>query len=730
MQPEVLMHVCLSVGELDVDATDAPFASAAYSNLFSRRVQAQVFAYEVGARRISVSPGLLAKLQTVEHPQPADLRLEPASMPDEHVATPPTPDQRTASLEETRETQVAQAGEWRATYPDERVGASVPSSASQRTVLSFGGSSKPKASTITTGMLNADSGDGVPQALGFEAATRSRGSGLRVAQEASKESRDAPKLVRRSIDWSDASFLQRLVRRGLKAADAGWKQSWEELCEKKDISSSLSAQKPSKEVLVEFVEANLCQTTGKAWAQTLLYKREGEDDPAPTDELSDQDSDPAAMVESDDIQVSALDSSFLPQPSQSASTGLQHREGRSYTVYRLQTACDSPCCPRPHVIAPPGDAASKDAEEESPEKEQPQPGEVQQPQPLPLVAAGPSPAQSEAEFLGDLSPTENPHRHALPDVAMVSKVEPEEGATEEADAALSEVPPELAPGKASKKEKKEKKDKKEKKKDKRAKKEKKEKSDPTAEAQPRESKRQAAPQVAIVAAQLDSSSDSSSAEIEPITSTPPSRDYKTHLCSEFLEGRCRKGSACPAAHSQSELRQPGEAAADFRRQARSRTARDSGGDMPPRGPGPPWPKPARQALPGASHAMGVHHLMDPLMMGHPAIMTVPFMAPEMIHGPSHYHPMAMIVDPAMVMPKFKEKQEKKSKKGHREERDREREKQKRKAEKTTDASTKRHEQEVGDQATAAAEHAVSMSRRSGSSKNRKPPSTRQRSDQC
>ncbi|CAE7948928.1 unnamed protein product [Symbiodinium sp. KB8] len=631
MQPEVLMHVCLLVGELDVDATDAPFA------------------------RISVSPGLLAKLQTVEHPRPADSPLEPASMPDEHAATPPTPDQRTDSLEETRETQVAQAGEW-------TVGAFVPGSASQRTVLSFGGSSKPKASTVTTGgMLNADSGDSVPQALGFEAATRSRGSGVRVAQEASKEGRDAPKLVRRSIDWSDASFLQRLVRRGLKAADAGWKQSWEELCEKNEISSSLSAQKPSKEVLVEFVEANLCQATGKAWAQALLYKREGEDEPAPTDELSDQDSDPAAMVQSDDTQdrssitddnrvpplpgqlratVSAADSSFLPQPSQFASTILQYPEG---------------------------DAASKDAEE-SPEK-QLHPFEVQ-PQPLPVAAPSP---QSEA----------------LPDAAMVSKVEPEERAAEDADTALSEVPPELAPGKASKKEKKEKKDKKEKKKDKRAKKEKKEKSDPTTEAQPRESKRQAAPQVAIVAAQLDSSS-SSSAEIEPIRSTPPSRDYKTHLCSEFLEGRCRKGSACPAAHSQSELRQPGEAAADFRRQVRSRTTRDGGGDMPPRGPGPPGP--ARQAIPGA-HAMGVHHLMDPLMMGHPAIMTVPFMAPEMIHGPSHYHPMAMIVDPAVVMPKLKEKQEKKSKKGHREERDREREKQKRKAEKTADASTKRHEQE-------------------------------------
>jgi len=612
MQPEVLVHVCLSVGELDVDATDAPLA------------------------RISVSPGLLAKLQTlqtVEHPQPADSPLEPASMSDERVAT----------MQETH----PQAAE--------RVGVSVPSSTSQRTVLSFGGSSKPKGSIITTGMLNADGGDSVPQALGFEAATRSRGSGLRVAQE----SRDAPTLVRRSIDWSDVSFLQRLVRRGLKAEDAGWKQSWEELCEEKQISPSFFPQKPSREVLVEFVEANLCQTTGKAWAQALLYKKEGEDDPAPTDGLSDQDSDPPAVLQSDDIQVSASESSFTKQPSQSAPS-----------TVRLQDLRE-------------GDVDSKPkfgSEQESPSVEEPDSA-----QPLPLVGPNPPRAQSEAD-------------QAFPDSPMASKVEPEERVAEEADAALSEAPSELAPGKASKKEKKEKKDKKEKKKDKRVKKEKKEKSDPTTEAQPRETKRQA-PQVAIVAAQLDSSSDSSSAEIEPTTSTPPSRDYKMHLCSEFLEGRCRKGSACPAAHSQSELRQPGEAAADFRRQVRSRTVRDSGGDMPPhRGVAPAWPGPARQAGmgpmgmgPGPSQvAMGVHHLMDPLMMGHPAIMTVPFMTPEMVHGPSHYHPMAMIVDPAMVMPKFKEKHEKKSKK----ERDRDREKQKRKAEKTTDASaTTRHEQE-------------------------------------
>ena len=106
MQPEVLVHVCLSVGELDVDATDAPLAPAAYSNLFQQTVQAQVLV-TVCTRRISVSPGLLAKLQTlqtVEHPQPADSPLEPASMSDERVAT----------MQETH----PQAAE-RATCPDE-----------------------------------------------------------------------------------------------------------------------------------------------------------------------------------------------------------------------------------------------------------------------------------------------------------------------------------------------------------------------------------------------------------------------------------------------------------------------------------------------------------------------------------------------------------------------------------------------------------------------------------
>ncbi|CAJ1335408.1 unnamed protein product [Effrenium voratum] len=140
------------------------------------------------------------------------------------------------------------------------------------TVLSFGGA-KSKTSLAGTSEPQA------PQALGFETAAIGKGrSTLRIAQEVQKESSgDAPKMVRRSIDWSDARFLERLVRRGLKARDEGWKASWEETCLAREIPSSFAVQKPAKEVLVEFVEANLCQTTGKDWAKPLLYKAEGEE---------------------------------------------------------------------------------------------------------------------------------------------------------------------------------------------------------------------------------------------------------------------------------------------------------------------------------------------------------------------------------------------------------------------------------------------------------------------
>eukprot|EP00434_Breviolum_minutum_P006557 symbB.v1.2.005786.t1/scaffold289.1/size287290/31 len=139
------------------------------------------------------------------------------------------------------------------------------SAPSQRTVLSFGGGGQVQE----------------PQALGFEFATSRKGgvSGARIAQDVRKESSgDAPKMVRRSIDWSDTKFLEQLVRLGLKAGDEGWKRSWEELCERKEVAPTFSGQKPPRQVLVEFVEVNLYQTSGKEWAQPLLYKAEGEED--------------------------------------------------------------------------------------------------------------------------------------------------------------------------------------------------------------------------------------------------------------------------------------------------------------------------------------------------------------------------------------------------------------------------------------------------------------------
>ncbi|CAE7634669.1 unnamed protein product [Symbiodinium pilosum] len=241
----------------------------------------------------------------------------------------------------------------------------------------------------------------------------------------------------------------------------------------------------------------------------------------------------------------------------------------------------------------------------------------------------------------------------------------------------SEARPGLVLGKDSKKEKKEKKkEKKDKeKKDKKAKKEKKCQPEPSTEVQSREAKKQATPEVALVAAQLDTSSNSSTSDIEQITELPPSQDHKTRLCSAFLEGRCHKGSSCPAAHSQSELRKPGEAAEAFRRQARLRAVRDTEGASQPHQVGA-WAARATRMAPQRPVTMGIPHIMDPLLMGHPGIMTLPLMSPEMMHGP-HYHPMAMMVDPALMMPKEKPPKKKKERKE---------EKQKRKDEKISEAS--------------------------------------------
>ncbi|CAE8723500.1 unnamed protein product [Polarella glacialis] len=92
-----------------------------------------------------------------------------------------------------------------------------------------------------------------------------------------------PKLIRRSIDWRDTKYLERLVQHGLAAGDAGWKSAWEELCKQKEVSADF-AEPPPTEFLVQFVEGNLYQTTGKDWARELLYKREGEEDRPPVQE--------------------------------------------------------------------------------------------------------------------------------------------------------------------------------------------------------------------------------------------------------------------------------------------------------------------------------------------------------------------------------------------------------------------------------------------------------------
>ncbi|CAK8996410.1 Hypothetical protein (Fragment) [Durusdinium trenchii] len=192
-----------------------------------------------------------------------------------------------------------------------------------------------------------------------------------------------------------------------------------------------------------------------------------------------------------------------------------------------------------------------------------------------------------------------------------------------------------------------KKEKKEKKKEKKDRKDKKEKEDKPKK--PKKEKRKMDDQAVV---EVQRGSDSSSVE----SMAPPTHNHKTRLCSPFLEGRCHKGSLCTAAHSQSELRKPGEAVAEYREKhpQSGRVSKGAGKGREEALRAPPsrmraWPQdaPARSRAP--ARPVGIP--MDPMMMGHPGpIMVLP---PEMIHMQvPQFHPqVAMMMDPyGFMMP--------------------------------------------------------------------------------
>lgn len=124
-----------------------------------------------------------------------------------------------------------------------------------------GGSSRPLASTAA---------DGARKAVPATTAASAGGPGT------------ATKLVRRKIDWKNSQALLRLVRRGLRAGDKEWAQTWQDYCKNARIAAeSVQGDGPPKDRLEEFVEQNLATLMKKDWARDLMYKAEGQSDELP-----------------------------------------------------------------------------------------------------------------------------------------------------------------------------------------------------------------------------------------------------------------------------------------------------------------------------------------------------------------------------------------------------------------------------------------------------------------
>jgi hypothetical protein len=71
------------------------------------------------------------------------------------------------------------------------------------------------------------------------------------------------------MEWENERFLQRLVKRGIKAKDTVWRESWEAVCGGGAHSSDPRNQ--GKEILAKFIEQNLAHATKQNWAKDLLY---------------------------------------------------------------------------------------------------------------------------------------------------------------------------------------------------------------------------------------------------------------------------------------------------------------------------------------------------------------------------------------------------------------------------------------------------------------------------
>lgn len=82
------------------------------------------------------------------------------------------------------------------------------------------------------------------------------------------------KLVQRKMDWSNGVMLARILRRGLRAGDEEWRQSWYQFCKQRRLSAEVgqAPSAPTTEALAEFMERSMQKLLKKRWARDLMYK--------------------------------------------------------------------------------------------------------------------------------------------------------------------------------------------------------------------------------------------------------------------------------------------------------------------------------------------------------------------------------------------------------------------------------------------------------------------------
>eukprot|EP00928_Gymnodinium_smaydae_P047391 TRINITY_DN31622_c0_g1_i1.p1 TRINITY_DN31622_c0_g1~~TRINITY_DN31622_c0_g1_i1.p1 ORF type:complete len:932 (+),score=170.54 TRINITY_DN31622_c0_g1_i1:86-2797(+) len=172
--------------------------------------------------------------------------------------------------------------------------------------------------------------------------------------------------IRRRFNWEDLPFLERLVRRGVRAEDTEWVTTWREHCEQEAISCELQAPKTEtdgrlnkaakayKTSLTKFVERNLHTLLQKAWAKDLLYRQENEDDAPPPS--------PKPALQPDPPEPPALAATAEAQP---ASTAAAAAQAAASAVSAAQAAPTPAAIATPAASAPTAGAATSSIAQEA-----------------------------------------------------------------------------------------------------------------------------------------------------------------------------------------------------------------------------------------------------------------------------------------------------------------------------------------------------------------------------